>query len=319
MTRHGSAPTREMRDRPRIAVVGSYGTGLTMTLPRVPSAGETVSGATFSLGPGGKGSNQAVAAARLGAEAALLTAIGNDQFGNGARALWASEGVDDSAVVVKRSATMAGVILVEPDGENRIVVASGALDDLETADVDGFSAHIASADLMMVCNEIPARVVVRALQIAREHGVPTLFNPAPARELDPDAWGLVDYLTPNFGEGRVLAGLDSLAGAGAILNALRRGYSGTVVLTAGKEGAYVDGAEGGRSHVPAMMPPAVIDTTGAGDAFNAAFAVAICRGADPVEAARLAVVAGALAVSIAEVIPSLPTQDQINQFVRTIR
>jgi ribokinase len=296
---------------PRIAVVGSSGAGLTMRVTTLPRAGETVAGATFSAGPGGKGSNQAIGAARLGAQVRLLTAVGNDDFGAAARTLWRAEGVDESGVVSVDAATMVGVILVEASGENRIILAPGALDRLGPKHVDTFAASIAWAQMLMVCNEIPVATVVSALRTARHHGVPTLYNPAPARDLPAEARPFVDYLTPNLGEARVLAGLDETAGVSEILDKLRRMYSATIVLTAGADGAYVDEPSGMRVHVDAISPPAVVDTTGAGDAFNAALAVALCRGDTPVAAAHFAAAAGAFSVSRHEATPGLPTPDDI--------
>lgn len=296
----------------RLAVVGSYGTGLTMRVDRVPGPGETLSGATFSAGPGGKGSNQAIGAARLGAHVSLLTAIGADDFGAAAQSLWTTEGVDASGVIIAPDPTMVGVILVESGGENRIVLASGALDFLDPRHVDGFADRIADADLLMVCNEIPVATVAAALRTARQRGVKTLFNPAPARDLPEDCRHLVDYLTPNLPEARALAGLDENADTETTLDRLREIFTATIALTAGSDGCYVDdAATGERTHVLPLAPAAVIDTTGAGDAFNAAFATALCRGADATEAARYGNAAGAFAVSRAEVIPGLATEAEL--------
>ncbi len=289
---------------PRIAVVGSYGTGMTMRLQRIPERGETVGDAVFSAGPGGKGSNQAIGAARLGAEVSLLTAVGDDEFGAAARRLWRDERVEHGSVVTTRAATMVGVILVEPDGENRIVIAPGALDELTPAHVAGFDEVIARSDIVMVCNEIPVEAVIAALSTAKRHGVATLYNPAPARDLPSDARDLVDYLTPNLGEARLLAGGGEAVDE--VLDRLRDRFDATIVLTAGGDGAYVDDGTS-RVHVPPVRPAAVVDTTGAGDAFNAALAVALCRGWSPAHAARYAAAAGAHAVSRPEVIPGLPT------------
>lgn len=296
---------------PRIAVVGSYGTGMTMRLERLPERGETLGSGLFSAGPGGKGSNQAVGAARLGAQVRLLTAIGDDEFGAAARRLWQSEGVHYDDVVTVDAATMVGVILVEPDGENRIIIAPGALDLLTPQHVAGFADAISGSELLLVCNEIPADTVVAALRTARQHGVATQYNPAPARDLPAEARPLVDYLTPNLGEGRLLAGAGETDGPPEILDRLRQRYSGTVVLTAGSAGAWVDEPTGARTHVPPVTPPAIVDTTGAGDAFNAALAVGLCRGWPSARAAAFAVAAGAFAVSRPEVIPGLATPDQL--------
>jgi ribokinase len=163
----------------------------------------------------------------------------------------------------------------------------------------------------MVCNEIPVAAVIAALRTAHHHDVPTLFNPAPARDLPAGARPFVDYLTPNLGEARTLAGLPGAAGADEVLDQLRRMYAATIILTTGADGAFVDEPSGTRVHVDAIRPPAVVDTTGAGDAFNAALAVALCRGDTPIAAARFAAAAGAFAVSRHEATPGLPTPDDL--------
>ncbi len=237
----------------RVAVVGSYGVGLTVELDRVPEAGETVIGRAFRRDHGGKGSNQAVGCARLGAEVDFLTAIGDDAFGQDALELWREEDVRAEAVVLN-APTMTAPILVEPSGQNRIVVVE------ETA--------------------------LYALEVARRAGVRTILNPAPApaQPIAPD----VDYLTPNETEA------DSVRGAG-----------GTLVLTLGEQGAQL-----GDVRVPAF-PADVVDTTGAGDAFTAAFAVALAEGRSDLEAVRWGCAAGAHMVEHPGVVPGLPTRGQL--------
>jgi ribokinase len=294
-----------------IAVVGSYGTGMTMRVDRVPDAGQTLSGGLFSAGPGGKGSNQAIGVARLGESVHLLTAVGDDSFARSARDLWAAEGVDASQVVTVDAATMVGVILVEPNGENRIVIAPGALERLGPDHVTAFGEVIAAADLVMVCNEIPRATVQAALATAARHRVPTLFNPAPARDIDDATTGLVSYLTPNRGEAELLTGAPSGAPADDLVDRLRSRFpAAVIVLTCGADGVVVDD-HGARASVPAFPVPAVVDTTGAGDAFNAAFAVGICRGWSPLMAARFGAAAGAFAVGRPEVIPGLGRPDDL--------
>ena len=299
----------------RIAVVGSYGVGLTMRVPRMPDAGETLSGGEFASGPGGKGSNQAIGMARLGASVALLTAVGDDAFGASAFELWQAEGVDAAAVVtVAGASTMVGVIVVEPSGENRIVIASGALDHLGADDVARFDDAITGADLLVVSMEIPESAVVAALLAGRRHGVRTLLNPAPARPLPESVWPLIDVLTPNRGEARVLLGVDEADDRSeeSLALALADRTGGSVVLTCGGDGAVV--VEAGTA-VAARVEPApvagVVDTTGAGDAFTAALAVALADSATMDAAARFAARAGAHAVTIAEVVPSLPHRDDL--------
>jgi ribokinase len=298
----------------RIAVVGSYGVGLTMRVPRMPGAGETLSGGEFASGPGGKGSNQAIGMARLGASVSLLTAVGDDAFGASAFELWKAEGVDAAAVAtVAAASTMVGVIVVEPSGENRIVIASGALDHLGAEDVARFDTAIAGADLLVVSMEIPESAVVAALLAGRRHGVRTLLNPAPARPLPESVWPLIDVLTPNRGEAGVLLGVDKTDDRSeeSLALALADRTGGAVVLTCGGDGAVVvEAGTGVGTGVATRIEPvpvaSVVDTTGAGDAFTAALAVALAEGATMNAAARFAARAGAHAVTIAEVVPSLP-------------
>lgn len=297
----------------RIAVVGSFGVGLTMRVERAPEAGETLSGGVFSSGHGGKGSNQAVAAARLGAEVSLLTAVGPDAFGASARELWTAEGVACDHVVTADAATMVGVIVVDRTGENRIAIAPGALDELSPADVDAFEAEIAAADLLVTGFEVPVGVARRALEVARRHGVRTLLNPAPApaEPLDAEFLALVDVLTPNETEAAKLTGKAGLASAEECAAAIRRRYDGVTIVTLGADGCLVDEPGKERIPVPPVRPRQVVDTTGAGDAFTGALAVALARGDELRDAVRFAGAAGAWAVGITEVIPSLPRDEDI--------
>lgn len=297
----------------RIAVVGSYGVGMTMRLPRVPVAGETLPGGEFSSGHGGKGSNQAVAAARLGAQVALLTAVGDDAMGTDARALWDQEGVDARAcVTIPGTATMVGMILVEPSGENRIVIAPGALDHLSPGHVETFRPQLAAADLAIVSLEIPLGTALTALRTAHDVGTRTLLNPAPAQALPDDGWATIDVLTPNRTEAAILLGHDpdSAEPAGSLAAQLHARGVGTVVVTLGADGAVIHDAAGQRT-VPPGVPSVLVDTTGAGDAFTAALAVELAAGRSVDDAARFATHAGAHAVGIHEVIPALPRRSDL--------
>lgn len=275
----------------RVAVVGSYGVGLTFGVERVPERGETVVGTVFRTDHGGKGSNQAIGAARLGADVALLTAVGEDSFGAEALALWAAEGVDANAVVRVPLPTMAGAILVDAGGENRIVIVPGALSALTPEHVDGFAAAIAAADVCLVQLEIPVETARRALEVGRREGVRTVLNPAPApsEPLPAAMLQLVDYVTPNESE------------AAAV------GAASTIVLTRGANGAEL------RDERVAAFPAAVVDTTGAGDAFNAAFAVALAEGRPDRDAVRWGCAAGAHMVEHAGVIPGLPRRAELER------
>jgi ribokinase len=271
----------------RVAVVGSYGVGLTVELDRVPEAGETIVGRTFRIDHGGKGSNQAVGAARLDAEVDFLTAIGEDAFGHAAIALWQAEGVRAEAIL-SDAATMTAPILVEPGGENRIVVVPGALEHLTPAHVDAFSDRIAAADVCVVQLEIPVWTALYALEVATAAGVRTILNPAPA-PAEPIA-PRCDYVTPNETEAAAVRDSDA-----------------TLVLTLGDEGAELRG-----ERIPAF-PADPVDTTGAGDAFTAAFAVALAEGVDEREAVRWGCAAGAHMVEHQGVVPGLPTREQLER------
>ncbi|MFF0448326.1 ribokinase [Streptomyces sp. NPDC004609] len=297
----------------KIAVVGSYGAGLTMRVPRSPAAGETLSGGVFDSGPGGKGSNQAIGAARLGAEVSLLTAVGDDDFGRAAHALWRAEGVRAEHVVTATAPTMVGFILVEPSGENRIAIAPGALDELDAAAVESFSTEIADADILVVSMEIPEEAVAAALRAGRAAGTRTLLNPAPARPLPDDLWPFIDVITPNQTEAPVLLGLGAEHGLGdeALVRALRERTGGIAVLTRGGQGALIAQASGVTTAPPYPVEN-VVDTTGAGDSFTAALAVTLAEGHSPDQAVRFAAAAGAHTVTVAGVVPALPTRDQLN-------
>jgi ribokinase len=277
---------------PRVAVVGSYGVGLTFGSARAPERGETVVGTLFRTDDGGKGSNQAVGAARLGAEVSLLTAVGADPFGDRAHDLWKREGVDASAVLRSAEPTMTAAILVEATGDNRIVIVPGALATLTPRDVEAFAPQIESADVVLVQLEIPVETALRALEVGNDAGVRTILNPAPAppEPIAPRA----DYLTPNETEA------DAVAGA-----------AGTLVVTLGEEGARI-----GDEVVPAC-PARAVDTTGAGDAFCAAFAVALAEGASDLDAVRWGCAAGAHMVEHPGVIPGLPTRAQLEERLPT--
>ena len=299
-----------------ITIVGSYGAGLTMRSARIPVAGETVADGAFSSSHGGKGSNQAVAAARLGSEVAFFTAVGRDEFGDSALELWQEEGIDVSAVVRTDSPTMVGIILVDAHGENRIVIASGALSDLVPEHIDSFEATIASSDLLIVSLEIPFDVAATALRTAHRHGVRTLLNPAPAQPIPAEVWPWIDVLTPNASEARTMLGLapDASVSDEDLVDRLREACDGIIVMTLGSDGAVVDDGHE-RYRVAPFTPRAVVDTTGAGDTFTGALAHALERGQDLPTAVRLAAAAGAYAVGTAEVIPSIPHAEELEAFM----
>jgi ribokinase len=303
---------------PRIAVVGSYATGLTMKVERMPSTGETLLGTGYRVDYGGKGSNQAVGCARLGAHVSFVARIGTDPFGEMALGLYRDEGIE--ITYVKRTAhapTGVGFIIVEAaSGHNCITIDPGANELLTAADVVHCDVAFTSSAVVLTQLEIPVAAAEAALVCGREQGAITVLNPAPVRPLPPSILQLVDILTPNQSEAKVLAGLSPEAEVEPEVVARRLIRSGVkqVVMTLGENGALIV-TEKSSTRVPAIRMSAV-DTTGAGDAFNAGLAIALACGASLEEAVRFAVVTGGLAVTKEGVIPSLPNRDEVLQFYR---
>jgi len=301
---------------PRIVVVGSSNTDMVVKAPRIPEPGETVLGGRFIMAAGGKGANQAVAAARLGGQVTLVARLGRDLFGRQAAEGLQAEGIDTSLVVWDEQ-TPSGValIMVSAEGENSIVVAPGANGELSPADVERAEGALAEADILLVQLEVPLAAVRRAIELARRHGVRVILNPAPAAPLPADLLGQIDLLTPNRHEAALLAGLpveqpeDAQRAARLIL----AGGVGAIAMTLGKEGALI--AEGDLlAQIPAY-PVQPVDTTGAGDAFNGALAVAWARGASLRQAVSYASAAAALATTVMGAQPSLPTAKHVAAFL----
>jgi ribokinase len=263
---------------------------------------------------GGKGSNQAIACARLGAHTVFLAAVGDDAYGDAAVALLTREGVDTSLVRrIAGTPTGVGFIMVDDQGDNAIAVDLGANRLLSPADVDQAEDVIAGADVVLAQLEIPPETALHAAVVARRHGVRTILNPAPAQPLPVDGLRHVDIVTPNLTEAQVLSGLRSTDVA-TLAGALRGHGAGTVVLTLGEQGAWIIGEQGERA-VPAYDVEAV-DTTGAGDAFSAALAVALAEGAALDEAAAFACAAGAFSVQSLGTVPSYATRSQLEKFMQ---
>jgi ribokinase len=302
----------------RIAVVGSYATGLTMRVEHLPTTGETVLGKGYRMDHGGKGSNQAVGCARLGAAVALVAKLGDDTFADMALELYRDEGIE--VTYVKRTSeapTGVGFIMVEEEsGRNCISIDPGANDLLTAEEVYQSGGALRSAAVVMAQLEIPVSAAEAALRLGREQGLVTILNPAPVRPLPGSFLRMVDVLTPNQVEAKILAG----STADAVLHAedaarelICRGV-GQVVMTLGEEGALlVD--ESSSQHIPAIRVKAV-DTTGAGDAFNAGLATALAYGLPLIDAVRFAVVVGGLAVTKEGVITALPQHRDVLQYYR---
>lgn len=308
------------QQKPRITIVGSFAVGLTMRAPKLPIFGETMLGTDFDMGPGGKGSNQAVATARLGAQSSLRAILGTDKLAGIATDLYAAEGVDTEFVTSQSArATGVGFIILNDKGENFIILDMGANELMDAPSVDMAEARIAASDVVMTVLEVPTEAASRAMELGRRHGARTILNPAPARALPPEIFASVDYLTPNESELRILLGLpaDDPRSSRELAAELRRRGVRNVVVTLGRQGALILTDELDEM-VPAV-PVDVVDTTGAGDAFNSGFAVALAEGRDIVDAVRFGVVCGALACTRLGVIPSLASRAEADAMYENAR
>lgn len=302
----------EEREPAKVAVVGSYNAGYVAEVPHLPVPGETVTATNYEEVPGGKGSNQAVAAARLDADAYFVGCVGRDRRAETAYDLWDREGVDATNVADVDEQTGLGIVFVEEDGENEIVISPGANHELDRERVRAAADTIGACDVLLTQLETSDEAVAAAVEIAADRGLDVVLNPAPARELSGSVLRHVDFLTPNETEARTLAGRppDDDVDPETLSTELRDLGVGTVVLTLGGDGALLaDGTE--RVRVPAPDVE-VVDTTGAGDAFNGAFAVALAEGATPEEAVRFGCAAGAASVTTFDVIPSLPSRGDLD-------
>lgn len=299
---------------PRIAIVGTFVADLAFRADRLPTWGETVLGSAFKMGPGGKGSNQAVAAARLGARVSMISKVGLDEFGNLARRTWADEGIDTRFVVdTAEFDTGSSTITVhETTGNNAIVVVPGSGYHITRDEVELASDAIAESAMFMTCLELPMDVVRHGLALARSLGVPTILNPAPAQLLADDVYPLCDYFTPNESEATRLSGVtvtDPESAERAADMLLARGAR-RVIVTLGEGGALVRTPDTS-AHVPAYAAGAVVETTGAGDAFNGGLAVALAEGMEILDAVRFGCAAAGICVTRYGTTPAMPRRGEV--------
>jgi ribokinase len=282
----------------------------------LPTPGETVTDGTLLVNHGGKGANQAVAARRLGADVRLIACVGRDASGAAIRAALAGEGIGvDGVAETETAATGTALIVVDSAGRNQITVAPGANRALTVNDVRGRVADFTWAEVVVCQLEIPLACVAAALTLAREHGATTVLNPAPVPSTRVDVLPLVDYLTPNAGEAERLSGIVVRAPGDAARAAqvLRDAGVRTVIVTLGEEGVWAQGAETQR--VPAFAVQAV-DTTAAGDAFNAGLAVALAEGRMLREALTFASATAALTCTRRGAQASLPVRAEVERLLQ---
>ncbi len=301
-----------------VTVLGSFVADVAFRAGRIPAWGETLMGSGFKLGPGGKGSNQAVAAARAGGRVSFISKLGADPFGEMARALYKAEGIDTEFLFTTASATGAAAILIDAGkGENAIIVVPGACYEVTAEEVDRARARIAGSSIFVAQLELPLAVVEHGLALAHSLGVPTILNPAPAAPLPESIYRQIDYITPNETEAAALTGVKvaTVADAEKAADAfLARGVP-NAVITLGAQGAFVKSARV-RAHVPAVNAGTVAETTGAGDAFNGGFAVGLSEGMDLVAAARFGCAAAGISITRPGTAPSMPSRAEIDALLK---
>jgi ribokinase len=303
-----------------IVILGIFVADTAYRAERQPKMGETILGQSFVLGPGGKGSNQAVAAAMAGGDTHFITRLGDDAFADIARATWAKAGVHPHVTIDKDSYTGAAYIFIEAaTGNNAIIVAAGAAGRISVQDVEANAALIESAAIFVTQLEQPIPAALRGLQIARSAGVTTILNPAPAAALTDAMLALCDYITPNESEAETLTGIPvvSVQDAERAADALIARGVRAAIITLGSNGALYRDAT--RSvHVPVISAGPVVETTGAGDAFNGGFAVALSEGCDVVDAVRFGCATAGISVTRPGTAPAMPARGEIDALLTRV-
>lgn len=302
----------------RITILGAFFVDLACRTPRMPEWGETLHGTAFSMGPGGKGSNQAVAAARQNANVELITRVARDTFGEMARRVYQEEGIGATHVAddPDEPSGTATIIVDDSRGENAIVIVPGACGNIGKADIDSASDTIAGSSLFVSQLELSTDICLYGMEIAHMKGVPVVLNPAPAVELPREVFRKIDYLTPNMSEASLLVGheVNSPNQVAEAAKTLRHWGVRHVLITLGAEGVYIssDDYEG---TIPAVDAGSVIDTTGAGDAFNGGLAAALAEGVSLAEAARFGCAVAGLSVTKNGTAPSMPTRAEVERLL----
>lgn len=302
-----------------VAILGAFVVDLAFRAGKLPAIGETIAGSGFAMGPGGKGSNQAVAAARAGAGVTFISCIGSDTFGEVGLKIWKAEGILPRVNRTTSAPTGAAFIYVhETRGDNAIIVVPGAAANLRPADVEAAGDAIRDSRVFVTQLEQPLDAACRGLELARAAGCITVFNPAPAVKFDDALFALSDYLVPNETEAEALTGIavGDLDGARRAGDSLLAKGAGTALITLGERGALFHTRQ--RSvHVPAFAAGKVVETTGAGDAFVGGFAAALAGGAEPLEAARFGSATAGISVTRPGTAPAMPRRAEIEALLKT--
>ncbi|MDX8441969.1 ribokinase [Mesorhizobium australafricanum] len=296
-----------------VVILGVFVADTAYRADRQPRIGETILGNSFKLGPGGKGSNQAVAAGKLGADITFLTRLGVDAFADMAKQTWKDAGVKSAVIDTPDSYTGAAYIFVEEGtGNNAIIVSPGAAMLISPEDIEVHAGLIRSAGVFVTQLEQPIDAALKALEIARGAGVTTILNPAPAASLPDRIYTLCDYVTPNETEAEGLTGIkvSSIDDARRAADSLLAKGVGAVIVTLGEKGALLH-TKDRSNHVGAINAGPVVETTGAGDAFNGGLAAALAKGVEPLEAVRFACAVAGISVTRPGTAPSMPTLQEV--------
>ena len=298
----------------KIAILGVFVADTTYRASRLPKMGETILGNSFILGPGGKGSNQAVAAGNLGADVTIITRLADDDFGKMALQTWDNANVKGAVKYSSDSYTGAAFIFVDDNtGDNAIIISPGAASEISLTDIHDNSETISSTDVFLTQLEQPIDVAHEGLKIAKNNGKITILNPAPAASLPKEIFSLCDFITPNETETEALTGLPVRNEKDAKIAAKFLNELGvkTPIITMGEQGAFLH--EYGL--IPALRVGKVIETTGAGDAFNGGFAVALSEGKSALEAVKFGCATASISVTRAGTAPAMPTRDEVEKIL----
>ena len=298
----------------KVVILGVFVADTAYRASRMPKMGETILGNSFVLGPGGKGSNQAVAAGNLGADVTIITRLADDDFGKMALQTWEHANVKGAVTYSPDSYTGAAFIFIDDKtGDNAIIISPGAASEISLKDIHNNSEIISSADVFLTQLEQPIDIAQEGLKVAKASGKITILNPAPAANLPKDIFGLCDFMTPNETETEALTGLpvrneEEAETAAKVLNKL--GVK-TPIITMGEQGAFL--YEHGL--IPAFNVGDVVETTGAGDAFNGGFAVALSEGKSALDAVKFGCATASISVTRAGTAPSMPTRDEVEHLL----
>ncbi len=296
-----------------VAILGVFVADAAYRATRQPDIGETILGSAFALGPGGKGSNQAVAAARCHANVAFISRLGQDAFAEMALSLYRTEGIHTHIDQIEDSYTGSAYIFIDENtGNNAIIVCPGAAATITSEVVESSRSVIEQADVFVTQLEQPIEAALHALSIARQAGVTTILNTAPAESISDDIFALCDYATPNETEVEAYTGVkvSSISDAKQAGDVLLNKGVGTALITLGEQGVLFHNASQS-VHIPAINAGPVLETTGAGDAFNGGFAAALSQQQDPISAARFACAVAGLSVTRAGTAPAMPMRYEV--------